>query len=217
MKQSTQKIFILPPYYLISKYKSMKNKNLEFIVSESNVESFNRTLQIIFGFLANNNDVPVVTVKYLLSILLSKNDFKYKTRAQKAKKASQYVSDFISNHKDYQLDWKLKGIEIGKSTKYDFSLFAQLMLQAYFQFNYEHGEKDLKIDAVHFFYKTLIEELDTSKMNLKEGKISDYKIYVMAGVFAISAGHTISTKSPLKPQEIYNAVRNTIKKKSKII
>ena len=95
----------------------MKNKNLEFIVAASNEESFERTLQIIYSYIANNKDIPHVPVKYLLSILLSKNDFKYKTRAQKAKKASQYVSDFISNHKDYQLDWKLKGIEIGKSTK----------------------------------------------------------------------------------------------------
>ena len=195
----------------------MKNKNLEFVVEKSNVENFKRNIQIILGLIENKQEIPYAPVKEMLSFLQQKEKFQYKLFAQKAKKASKYAIDFISTHKDYRLDWKLKDIEPTKSTKNDFSIFAQVILHAYFNFSYDHNEDDLKHDAVHFFYKALNEELDTTKMNLKKGKISDYKIFVMAGVFAISAGHTISTKSPLKPQEIYNAVRNTLKKKSKII
>lgn len=35
----------------------MKNKKLEFIVSASNEESFKRTLQIIYSYIANNKDM----------------------------------------------------------------------------------------------------------------------------------------------------------------
>ena len=194
----------------------MKNKNLEFIVSASNEESFKRTLQIIYGFIANNEDVPHVPVKYLLSILLSKDNFKLKTYAQKAKKASKYACDFIVKYQDYQLDWKLKENQIGNSTKYDFRLFAQVILQAYFQFDEENGNKFLKDEAVHFFYKALSEELDISKMTLKKEKITNYSLYVMTGVFSISAGHRISNEKNPKPKEIFQSVRNSLKSKIKI-
>jgi hypothetical protein len=43
-----------------------------------------------------------VPVKYHLSILLSKEDFKNKTYDPKAKKASKYAFDYITKHKNYQ-------------------------------------------------------------------------------------------------------------------
>ena len=195
----------------------MKNKNLEFIVSASNEESFKRTLQIIYSYLANNKDIPHVPVKYLLSILLSKKDFNHKTYAQRAKKASEYVSDFILNHKDYQLDWKLKEIEKEKTSKNDFNLFAQVILHAYFQFEEDLAEKCKKNDAVKFFYKALMEELHTPTISLKKEKISRYSIKVMAGVFAMSVEHKLSTKKKPVPYEIFQAVRNSLKIKSKVM
>ena len=195
----------------------MKNKNLEFIVSASNEESFKRTLQIIYGFIANNEDVPHVPVKYLLSILLSKKNYNYRTYAQKAEIASKYVLDFLFNHDEYQLNWKLKNIDTGESTKYDISIFAQVILQAYFLFEEDLTEKCKKDDAVKFFYKALMEELHTPTTSLTKQKKIRYRIKVMVGVFAMSVEHKLSTKKNPVPYEIFQAVRNSLKIKSKVM
>jgi hypothetical protein len=49
-----------------------------------------------------------VPVKYHLSILLSNEDVKNKTYAQKVKKRSKHAFDYITKHKNYQLGWRLR-------------------------------------------------------------------------------------------------------------
>jgi len=191
----------------------MKDKQLDFVVDKSNYVSYLRTYFTIHDHISKNEDVPAITVKYLLSLLLTKNDFDFRNWNQKTKLNIHYAEEFIKNHPDYQLNWELKGKPKAKEENYDFSVFARILLHAYYQQKSALKDNFDKNDAIRFFVKIFSKEVEPSRELTTKQKLTTYKIAVMAGVFTISAGHRITTKKQLTPKDIFLAVQYAIKKK----
>jgi hypothetical protein len=89
----------------------MKNNDLELVVAKSNVESYLMTLKIIYDYIDNNEPVPVITAKYLFSVLLEKEQYTFKKFTEKAKLASKHVLDFVSKYPAYELPLEFKNIK----------------------------------------------------------------------------------------------------------
>ena len=191
----------------------MKDKQLEFIVDKSNYVSYLRTYYTIHDHISKNEDVPAITVKYLLSLLLTKNDFDFRSWNQKTKLNIHYAEEFIKNHPDYQLNWELKGKPKVKEENYDFSVFARILLHAYYQQKSAMKDNFDKNDAIRFFFKIFSKEVEPTRELTTKKKLTTYKIAVMSGVFTIAAGHRITTKKHPTPKDIYLAVQYAIKKK----
>lgn len=191
----------------------MKVKNLEFIVDKSNVLIFKENYEIIYEYINKNEDVPAIRVKNILSLLLTKKKYDSWKWAEETKTNIQYAVDFIENHPDYQLNWDLKGKPKTKEKKYDFIVFARIVLHAYYQYVKALNDKIDQLKTIRFFFELFSNEVEpTKKLNTKE-KLTTYKIAVMAGVFTRAAGFGIASKKNPTPKEMYIAVQYAIKKK----
>lgn len=189
----------------------MKNNDLELVVAKSKKDSYFITLQIIHGFISNNEPIPVVTAKYLLSILLGKEKYKFIKFAEKAKLAAKHVVDFVSKYPAYELPLVFKNIKPIRRSENNFQLFAEVLLHAFYQYDEDLGKKRKQSDVVGFFYKTLTEE--TKNKSGKNLKITKYKLFVLATVFSKAAEYKGSKLKVGKPQEIFQSSRTSLRKK----
>lgn len=190
----------------------MKNNDLELVVAKSNKESYLITLQIIYSYISNNEPIPVITAKYLLSVLLKKEQYTFITFAEKAKLAAKHVIDYISKYPAYELPLVFKNIQPISRSKYNFQLFAELLLHAFYQYDQDLGTKRKQNDAIGFFIKALTEET-----KIKPGKkidISKYKIVVLAGVFSMAAEYKGTKPITAKPHDIFQSNRKSLSKKA---
>jgi hypothetical protein len=189
----------------------MKNNDIELVVAKSNKDSYIITLQIIHGFISNNEPIPVVTVKYLLSILLGKEKYKFIKFAEKAKLAAKHVVEFVLKYPAYELPLVFKNTKLISGSENNFQLFAEVLLHAFYQYDEDLGNKRKQSDVVGFFYKTLTEE--TKNKSGKNIKITKYKLSVLATVFSKAAEYNGSKFKVGKPQEIYQSSRTSLRKK----
>ena len=189
----------------------MKNDDLEFVVAKSNVESYLMTLKIIHGYISNNEPIPVITAKYLFSILLEKKKFKFIKYAEKAKLAAKHVVDFVLKYPAYELPLEFKNIKPVNESKYNFQLFAEVLLHAFYQYDEKLDAKRKHSDAVGFFFEALTEE--TKNKSSKNIKITKYKLSVLATVFSKAAEYKGSKLITGKPQDLYQSSRKSISKK----
>jgi hypothetical protein len=189
----------------------MKNDDLEFVVAKSNKENYLMTLQIIYGYISNNEPIPVITAKYLFSILLEKEKFKFKKFAEKAKLAAKHVVDFVLKYPAYELPLEFKNIKPVNESKDNFQLFAEVLLHAFYQYDEKLDAKRKHSDSVGFFYKALTEE--TINKSGKKIKITKYKLSVLAAVFSKAAEYKGSKLITGKPYEIYQSSRISLSKK----
>jgi hypothetical protein len=189
----------------------MKNDDLEFVVAKSNKENYLMTLQIIYGYISNNEPIPVITAKYLFSILLEKEKFKFKKFAEKAKLAAKHVVDFVLKYPAYELPLEFKNIKPVNESKDNFQLFAEVLLHAFYQYDEKLDAKRKHSDSVGFFYKALTEE--TINKSGKKIKITKYKLSVLATVFSKAAEYKGSKLITGKPYEIYQSSRISLSKK----
>jgi hypothetical protein len=189
----------------------MKNNDLELVVAKSNKESYLITLQIIHGFISNNEPIPVVTVKYLLSILLGKEKYKFIKFAEKAKLAAKHVVDFVAKYPAYELPLVFKNIKPISRSENNFQLFAEVLLHAFYQYDEDLGNKRKQNDVVGFFYKTLTEE--TKNKPGKNIKNTKYKLTVLATVFSMASDCEGSKLKIEKPHDIFQSSRTSLRKK----
>lgn len=187
----------------------MKNNDLELVVAKSNKENFFITLQIIHGFISNNEPIPVITAKYLLSILLGKEKYTFIKYAEKAKIAAKHVVEFVSKYPAYELPLEFKYIKPISRSKYNFQIFAEVLLHAFYQYDGDLGGKRKQNDVVGFFFKALREETK----NKSKIKITKYKLVVLATVFSKAADYKGSKLKTGKPQEIFQSSRTSLRKK----
>lgn len=136
----------------------MKNNDLELIVAKSNVESYLMTLKIIHDYISNNEPIPVITAKYLFSVLLEKEQYTFIKFAEKAKIAAKHVIDFVLKYPKYELPLEFKNIKPIRESKDNFQLFAEVLLHAFYQYDKDLGTKRKQNDAIGFFFKALTEE-----------------------------------------------------------
>lgn len=189
----------------------MKNNDLELVVAKSNKESYLFTLQIIYGYISNNEPIPVITAKYLLSVLLEKEHYTFIKFAEKAKLAAKHVVDYVSKYPAYELPFVFKNIQPISRSKYNFQLFAELLLRAFYQYDQDLGTKRKQYDAIGFFLKALTEE--TKIKPGKKIKITKYKLVVLAGVFSMAAEYKGSKPITAKPKDIFQSNRIRVSKK----
>lgn len=189
----------------------MKNNDLELVVAKSKKESYFVTLQIIHGFISNNEPIPVITAKYLLSILLGKEKYTFIKYAEKAKIAAKHVVEFVSKYPAYELPLEFKNIKPISGSKFNFQIFAEVLLHAFYQYDEDLGGKRKQSDVVGFFFKALGEE--TKNKSKKKIKITKYKITVLATVFAMASEYKGSKLKTGKPQEIFQSSRTSLRKK----
>ena len=189
----------------------MKNNDLELVVAKSNKDSYLVTLQIIHGFISNNEPIPVVTAKYLLSILLGKEKYKFIKFAEKAKLAAKHVVDFVSKNPGYELPLVFKNIKPISRSENNFQLFAEVLLHAFYQYDEDLGKKRKQSDVVGFFYKALTEE--TKNKSGEKIKITKYKLTVLATVFSMASECEGSKLKIEKPHDIFQSSRTSLRKK----
>jgi hypothetical protein len=189
----------------------MKNNDLELVVSKSNKDSYLITLQIIHGFISNNEPIPVKTVKYLFSVLLEKEQYTFIKFAEKAKLAAKHVVDFVSKYPAYELPLVFKNIQPISRSKYTFQLFAELLLHAFYQYDKDLGTTRKQSDTVGFFFKALTEE--TKRKSRKKINITKYKLSVLATVFSMASECEGSKLKIEKPYDIFQSSRKCLSKK----
>jgi hypothetical protein len=189
----------------------MKNNDLELVVAKSKKDSYFITLQIIHGFISNNEPIPVVTAKYLLSILLGKEKYKFIKFAEKAKLAAKHVVDFVSKNPGYELPLVFKNIKPISRSENNFQLFAEVLLHAFYQYDEDLGKKRKQSDVVGFFYKALTEE--TKNKSGEKIKITKYKLTVLATVFSMASECEGSKLKIEKPHDIFQSSRTSLRKK----
>lgn len=189
----------------------MKNNDLELVVAKSNKESYLMTLQIIYDYISNNEPIPVITAKYLFSVLLEKEQHTFIQFAEKAKLAAKHIVDYVSKYPEYELPLVFKNIQPISRSKYNFQLFAELLLHAFYQYDKDLGTKRKQNDPIGFFFKALTEE--TKNKSGKKIEISKYKLSVLAGVFSMAAEYKGSKPITVKPRDIFQSSRKRLSKK----
>ena len=189
----------------------MKNNDLELVVAKSNVESYLMTLKIIYNYIAKNEPVPVITAKYLFSVLLEKKQYTFIKFAEKAKLAAKHVVDYVSKYPAYELPLEFENIKPNSESKENFQEFAELLLHAFYEYDKDLGTKRKQNDAIGFFFKALTEE--PKNMSGKKIEISKYKLSVLAGVFSMAAEYKGSKPITVKPRDIFQSSRIRLSKK----
>ena len=190
----------------------MRNKELEVLVTAQERKSFDYNIQSIYSFISNHEYVPAKLVASLLKQILPKKEFELSQHHLKAKEKVKYVLEFIKLNPKYQLNWEFKQLKSSNKKNYDFSRFALVMLQAFFQYEAETGDKCTKDKVIQFFYLAFLEDVEADLSIQPKENVSEYKLKVMAGVFTKAAGKSISSKKDPNPKDIYLAVQNAIKK-----
>jgi hypothetical protein len=189
----------------------MTNKKLELLVTAQERISFEYNIESINSFIANHENVPAKLVESLLEQILPKKKFELSQHHLKAREKVKYVLEFIKLNPKYQLNWKFKELKSSNKKTYDFSRFALVMLQAFFQYEAEKKLKCSKNMVIQFFYDAFLEDIEADSSKLNEKKLSDYTLRVMAGLFAIAAGYSNSKNEKVcTPKEIYQFCRNSI-------
>lgn len=190
----------------------METKDLELVVPALWRNSFELNLKAIRGFLANGENVPAKLVKTLFMQIVLKKDNELRKYDIRAKEKISYVIDFMEKYPQYQLNWKFKALTAVDETAYDVQKFAMLMINSFYQ--YEDGllvKRDMK-KIIEFFYDAFIEDIEGDFEKLPEGKVSNYTITVMAGLFAIAVGYKGKIIKMYTPKEIYQFCRHPLGK-----
>lgn len=190
----------------------MEKKDLEIVVPASWRKSFELNMLAINGFLANEENVPAILVKNLFKHILLKKENELKKYGLKAKEEISYVIDFMEKYPQYQLNWKFKTLTAVDETTYDVQKFAMLMIKSFYQYEDSLIVKLDKKKVIEFFYDAFIEDIEGDFEKLPEGKISNYTITVMAGLFAIAVGYKGKISKMYTPKEIYQFCRHPLGK-----
>ena len=151
-----------------------------------------------------------IALSLLDSNYLPRKENELKKYGLKAKEKIGYVIDFMKKNPSYQLNWKFKTFTTVDETTYDVENFALLMLNSFYQYEAELGAKCDKKKTIEFFYNAFTEDIEGNFENLPEGKVSNYTITVMAGLFAIAGGYKRGTDKISTPKEIYQFCRHSL-------
>ena len=190
----------------------MRNNKLELLVTAQERITFEYNIQAIYSFIANHENVPAKLVASLLKQILPKKEFELSQHNLKAREKVKYVLEFIKLNPKYQLNWEFKELKSLNKKTYDFSRFALVMLQAFFQYEAELDFKRKKDKVIQFFYLAFLEDVEADLSILPKEKVSAYKLKVLTGVFTKAAGYPITDKKNPNSKDIYLAVQHAIKK-----
>ena len=190
----------------------METKDLELVVPALWRKSFELNRMAIHGFLVNGENVPAKLVKTLFMQIVLKENMKLRKYDIRAKEEISYVIDFMEKYPQYQLNWKFKTLTAVDETTYDVQKFAMLMIKSFYQYEDSLIVKRDKKKIIEFFYDAFIEDIEGDFEKLPEGKISNYTITVMSGLFAIAVGYKGKISKMYTPKEIYQFCRHPLGK-----
>jgi hypothetical protein len=91
----------------------------------------------------------------------------------------------------------------------DFDYFLFVLFSAFLKFDAD-SEKLSKDDAIRFFYDVIRDYKPFQEKG--KNKLSSYKLFTIVGILSEEVGYKLSNKKNLSSQEIFQAVRNAIKK-----
>lgn len=163
--------------------------------------------------LERKEPVPYDLVHTFISCIFSKEHYEEKNDWIKAGEIAKKALARMESVKGYDFKWKTVTVRTKeKEIKYPNDSEKKLC-ECLYRYFFNKEKYPTKEDAVEIFYDTILGEHFTQPIKSHLKRITEYKRMVIAGILTISVGFKITSKKNPNNEEIYQAVRNALKKK----
>jgi len=198
------------------------SKWLELIIEEKDFSDGYYYHDAIKRYIQMEKDVPYQLVSAFLQLIKNKEIFKRDKLNLKTTQISTQVLGRISTYSKAISIKKFKSKDdnskdstpiidnnVNDLFSKDFEYILWIVVKAFLKFEEDHEQLDK--DDVFFFFYNILSDYEPTDENHKK-IITAYKRAVICGILAQEVGYKLSNKKTLSNQEIFDSVRNAIKK-----
>jgi hypothetical protein len=191
----------------------MGTKHLELIIHESKKQRFLELLTEIDQYIKEGNAIPIGNVKYLLSLLLTKNNFNLRSISEKCLKSAEVTDKFLERNR-FGKTMKVQLEDDGQvhEFKNPFPINSETK-GLYFDYYITESVRGFKSlnEVIRFFYKKLRDEI-RPKFNQKDrNSFSKYHMSIISRILALGVGFSWPKKKEPTMQELFQSTRSALK------
>lgn len=192
-----------------------KAVSLHLVIPAEKVKLFGNLYNDIAGYMERNEPIPCDLIEGFTSCFFTKE---YHDEIESWKKARRVTGEALrrmQSVRGYDFKWQTITIKTKDGIK-EYKQYSENKLCecAFMYFSYLEGNPNCtKEDAIDLLYECVLHDHLIQPIKSHRKKITEYKRSVIAGILAIAVGYKLTSKKDPTNEEIYQAVRNALKKK----